>query len=240
MISQEAIKRLSTKFQTIPENIAREYLQHLFLRSFYQFEESGKILFKGGTALKIIYQSPRFSEDLDFSGFQTNTTKIENLLEKTILSISLEERIELEEAKVTTGGYLTRFKSEIAGLGIGLGLEISLRNGRKIEGEVKPVPNVYLPEYTIVVLSKKVLFTEKIQAVLGRGTPRDFFDLYFLLRAGFGKVVRDIKRREILQKLENCDNRLITSELKTFLPKSHHPTLPHFKGQLKQELEKFK
>src|SRR3989344_769926 len=240
MIWQETIKKLAIKFQTIPENIAREYFQHLFLRTFYQQDGSEKILFKGGTALRIIYGSPRFSEDLDFSGFQTNPQEIENLLETTIFAVSLEEKTELEEAKATTGGYLARIVGEIAGLKIGLGLEISLRNGRKIAGEVKTVPNVYLPEYTVVILPEKILFLEKIQALLGRGKPRDFFDLYFLLRGDFGKEIGIVDRKEILKKLEDIDNRLITSELKTFLPKSHHLILPRFKENLKSELAKFR
>ena len=240
MITEEAIKKLSIKFQSIPENIGREYFQHLFLRSFYQQAGSEKILFKGGTALRLVFDSPRFSEDLDFSGFETNQREIENLLETTLSAISLEEKIELEEAKTTTGGYLAKLKGEIAGAEIGLGLEISLRNGREIDGEVKTVPNVYLPEYTIIILPEDILFGEKIQAVLSRGKPRDFFDLYFLLRRGFGKIVKIDNRKEILKKIEDIDNRLITSELKTFLPKSHHLILPSFKKNLKQELEKFK
>lgn len=39
-------------------------------QAFYQEKEAEAILFKGGTALRLIYQSPRFSEDLDFSGFK--------------------------------------------------------------------------------------------------------------------------------------------------------------------------
>jgi predicted nucleotidyltransferase component of viral defense system len=240
MITEEEIRKLSIKSQTIPQNIGREYFQHLFLRSFYQQADSEKILFKGGTALRLVFDSPRFSEDLDFSGFKTNQREIENLLETTILAISLEEKIELKEAKTTTGGYLSRFEGQIAGLKIGLGLDISLRNGRKMIGEVKTVPNTYLPEYTIITLPEEILFEEKIQAVLTRGKPRDFFDLYFLLRRGFGKIVKIDNRKEILKKIEDIDNRLITSELKTFLPKSHHLLLPSFKKNLKQELEKFK
>ena len=239
MITEEAITKLSIKFQTIPQNIGREYFQRLFLRFFYQQVGSEKILFKGGAALRLVFGSPRFSEDLDFSGFKTNHKEIENLLETTILVISQEEKIELEEAKTTAGGYLTRLEGKIAGPKIGLGLEISLRNGREIDGEVKTIPNVYLPEYTIIILPEEILFEEKIQAVLSRGKPRDFFDLYFLLRRGFGKIVKIGNQKEILNKIEDIDNRFITSELKTFLPKSHHPLLPRFKENLKSELEKF-
>ncbi|MDI6689725.1 MAG: nucleotidyl transferase AbiEii/AbiGii toxin family protein [Actinomycetota bacterium] len=65
MITKDAIKRFATKAQTSDLNVAREYCQHLFLSYFYQQKGSEKLLFKDGTALKIIYGSPRFSEDLD-------------------------------------------------------------------------------------------------------------------------------------------------------------------------------
>ena len=68
MISEKTIKELTQKYQTTEINIIREYCQHLFLSYFYQKRKSEQIYFKGGTALRIIYNSPRFSEDLDFTG----------------------------------------------------------------------------------------------------------------------------------------------------------------------------
>ena len=47
MLSEKIILELSGKWQTTEVNVVREYLQHLFLRSFYKFEELRKILFKG-------------------------------------------------------------------------------------------------------------------------------------------------------------------------------------------------
>jgi predicted nucleotidyltransferase component of viral defense system len=40
-----------------------DYLQHLFLRH----AGRGPLTFKGGTCLRIVYGSPRYSEDLDFN-----------------------------------------------------------------------------------------------------------------------------------------------------------------------------
>ena len=67
MITQDAIKKLAIQYRTSEfPNIVREYFQHLFLSQLYRMEKADSLLFKGGTALKIIYGSPRFSEDLDF------------------------------------------------------------------------------------------------------------------------------------------------------------------------------
>ena len=48
-------------------NTLREYLQALVLRSFHESEAFQCLAFVGGTALRFLYNLPRFSEDLDFS-----------------------------------------------------------------------------------------------------------------------------------------------------------------------------
>ncbi len=48
-------------------NVLREYLQSCVLRSFHESEAFTGLSFVGGTALRFLYNLPRFSEDLDFS-----------------------------------------------------------------------------------------------------------------------------------------------------------------------------
>lgn len=48
-------------------NLLREYLQALVMRSLHESEAFQCIAFVGGTALRFLYNLPRFSEDLDFS-----------------------------------------------------------------------------------------------------------------------------------------------------------------------------
>ena len=63
MLTYERLLIIQNKFQTTTDNVHREYAQHLFLSSLYQIENSNKILFKGGTAYRLAYKSPRFSEE---------------------------------------------------------------------------------------------------------------------------------------------------------------------------------
>ena len=100
MISQSVVKKLATKFQTTEMNIQREYIQHLFLSHFYKEASTDKILFKGGTALRIIYGSPRFSEDLDFSSTIREKKQIENIVLSTLEVIEREGiETEIRESK---------------------------------------------------------------------------------------------------------------------------------------------
>lgn len=48
-------------------NLLREYLQGSILRSLHESEAARALTFVGGTALRFLYDLPRFSEDLDFS-----------------------------------------------------------------------------------------------------------------------------------------------------------------------------
>ena len=51
------------------KNLLREYLQYKILEIIFNSEFAGKLAFLGGTALRIIYDNNRFSEDLDFDNF---------------------------------------------------------------------------------------------------------------------------------------------------------------------------
>jgi predicted nucleotidyltransferase component of viral defense system len=52
--------------QRNPRGMLVEYLQHELLDSLYKNEAAGRLSFIGGTAIRILHDSPRFSEDLDF------------------------------------------------------------------------------------------------------------------------------------------------------------------------------
>lgn len=49
-----------------PENMLREYLQCKVLEIVFRHKISDKLVFIGGTAIRLIYDSQRFSEDIDF------------------------------------------------------------------------------------------------------------------------------------------------------------------------------
>lgn len=49
-----------------PRGILREYLQYIILKAIYTSKYGKHLVFLGGTCLRIVYGSARFSEDLDF------------------------------------------------------------------------------------------------------------------------------------------------------------------------------
>ena len=240
MISLETIKELSEKFQSPQANIIREYLQHLFLSHFYQKRESENILFKGGTALRIIYGSPRFSEDLDFSSKNfLNKKRIESLFIDTLSEISKENiEVELKEAKFTSGGYLGILSYNLYDFKNEIFFEVSFRKKERLKKEIITIVSDYLPSYILVYLASEEIVKEKFLAVLKRKKPRDYYDLYFILRH---PVLNKYLPKDALRKIkENLPKEEINfkRELSILLPVSHHHILKNFKDVLISEIEK--
>jgi len=238
MISRIAIEQLTKRYQTDETTIIREYFQHLFLSYFYQENDAADIYFKGGTALRLIYQSPRFSEDLDFSATMHTITPIEDAVIATLEQLSKEGiATDIEESTPTTGGYIG-----IARLGaydtiIPLHLEVSLRKGKKA-GETVSITNEYIPSYSVVQLNEKELITEKIAALFSRGKPRDFYDFYFLLRSHLIPEKNREMFEAVLQALQESNIRF-DAELNAYLPKNHHMIIRDFKATLEREIKRY-
>src|SRR3990167_10233420 len=67
MISKDQINEFSKRLAIDEFTIIREYIQVVFLSIFYSTPKSQKVYFKGGTAIRLLLKSSRFSEDLNFT-----------------------------------------------------------------------------------------------------------------------------------------------------------------------------
>src|SRR3989338_2166826 len=109
MMSKETLSALARQYQTSEfPNTAREYFQHFFLSELYKLPGAEQMLFKGGTALRIIYGSPRFSEDLDFSLLGVAERSIKEFTENLFIAVldkigQAGALVELKEASPTSG-----------------------------------------------------------------------------------------------------------------------------------------
>jgi hypothetical protein len=111
----------------------------------------------------------------------------------------------------------------------------------KAKGETALIPSEFLPPFTLIHLEAAILVREKVSALLARAKPRDFYDLYFILRSR-------LAFREVFQKDKTLKARLLEaldktrldakSELKRFLPASPQGLLEGFKSILKAEIER--
>ena len=242
MIEQRQLQKQAERQQTTLGNITREYFQHLFLLHLYQEKGSEGLLFKGGTALRIIWQSPRFSEDLDFTGIKSGMGKIESLMEATLSKIENEGvSTDIVESKKTSGGYLAIFGFKTQDYQGRVQVEISLRSARQDQGTASLIQSDLILPYTLVHLQEALLVGEKIQACLTRGKPRDFYDLYFILRSRMAFKDAFFQDKNLKNKILDIIKRTkinFKRELKEFLPVSQHMVIKDFSSILEKEIER--
>lgn len=172
--------------------IVREYLQARILES---FQESGAFTswaFVGGTALRFLYNMPRFSEDLDFSlkdvKTEDNFTNILKKAKKDFESENYDVAVKINELKNVKSSFI-KFSKLLNELG--LSPHISEAISIKIEIDTNP-PAGALFETSIIrrhILlnllhyDKSSLLAGKLHAFLTRKyvKGRDIYDLMWYL-----------------------------------------------------------
>lgn len=237
MVAQDQISKLATRYQTSDFNVMREYLQHLCLSYFYQMPQTSQIYFKGGTALRFVYHSARFSEDLDFSTNQEDIPDIEDSILEVLVKFEKENiKATLQEAKTTSGGYLSTIDFVLFGQTIPVQIEISFRE-KDNRGELVEITSDFIPPYTVVVLVKEQLIDQKMRALLARKKARDFYDLYFMLRKQLPIPDKNMIFPEVLTALGSSEISFEV-ELKQFLPRSHWAIIRDFKTTLQREIQR--
>lgn len=237
MISSDELREIANKLETVPANVHRDYLQTLFLFGFYQQKNSSLFFFKGGTALHLLFKSPRFSEDLDFSTHSYNCQLFEKLLTNSLEFIEKNGfKVDFIESKPTTGGCLAIFSAVISLTPVKIQLEVSLRNPKQMSGETALLTSLFLPPFNVQIIKEEELTAGKINALLTRAKPRDFYDLYFILRAGLKVNLSEKERTDIIKKADALKQEDLTKDLKEFLPKSHRSIIKDLPQILKNEL----
>jgi len=212
---------LSKKLQININNIVREYWEMFILDGLYSSVLGTSLIFKGGTALRLIYNSPRFSEDLDFSLFGKIKFNDFKKIMENIISKQPELSIKEIYSKKNTYFVLIKFKQEYLSQMLSLKIEISKRKlsfkeniDFKLSTASSPTTNL---RPLLKVLTLERLFKEKIDALSSRKKARDLFDIWF---------VGQLLKKEISlpkMKLRKTD---IKQELNRFLPKNYQPVIP--------------
>lgn len=245
MISHDSIRQLATQYQT-PEspNIIREYFQHVFLSELYKLPNSDRLLFKGGTALRIVYGSPRFSEDLDFSLFRIARYEVQKYVEDLFqdVLIAIERSGIVVELGMgsdrTSAGYFGEATFQMYEYPrIAVTINAIYRDG-DVRGEVDTIANDFIPTYNLIHLPKDALVEEKVFGALReRRKERDFYDCYFILRKGM--LSSDQKRRlaEFRDEIEHAAaQRDFRTELGAFLPAGQQQIIADFPRAFRDEL----
>lgn len=171
-------------------NILREYLQYKILEIIFNSKYAQDVIFLGGTALRIVYNNSRFSEDLDFDNFTLTQEQFADLANEVKKGLEL-QGYEVEIKNVFKGAY----RSYIRMPNVLFDNDMSALREEKIMIQIDTVPHVFDYKKDTKIINKfdvftqifttpiDILLSQKIYAALNRSRAkgRDFFDIVFLL-----------------------------------------------------------
>jgi predicted nucleotidyltransferase component of viral defense system len=189
MLTRKQIQLLAQRNGVPLHNEERNYIQTLFLQLLYM--QTQNFIFKGGTCLRIVYDSNRYSEDLDFNSIlgkkegYTILEKVSQNLDLFGLKCFLKDLRESDTGfgvKLSYQGPLYDGRDVTKGL---VRIDTSLR-GEDIEETstlIKPVYDDCRP-FVIKTATLDHIMAEKVRALIIRKNSRDLYDIWFLLEKG--------------------------------------------------------
>ncbi|MBM4136689.1 MAG: nucleotidyl transferase AbiEii/AbiGii toxin family protein [Nitrospira sp.] len=202
--------------------VVREFWEIMLLKGLFDSREGKFLIFKGGTALRLVYGSPRFSEDLDFSLIEDKIKgKFSLLIEKIISPYSEITITDLEEKYYTYLGEL-KITQDYLPMPFRIKIEISKRRERAYKSELAVISSTVS---TVQCLGRvallEQLYKDKITCCKERAKPKDLFDLWYICQ----KLQRPYKPETI-----SIPKKELVRELKKYLPKDFWPVIDKLKA----------
>jgi len=238
MITRNQAQTLSDKLKIDLYSVYREYVQLVVLNELFSLEKSNNLVFKGGTALRLIYASPRFSEDLDFNAnckpkeVKLIVNELIGQVKQEIPNISLKYLASL--AGLTAKLYLPL---EISAQDLTVKIDFSFRE--KISEFNKTTVKTTLPVASfalIQTMKKKEILAKKVGATLTRTKARDIYDLWWLLNTGTAwdeKLIKkklkrlgvEYEKKRLRQQISTYPKEKLPQQLNKFLPLKNRPVV---------------
>ncbi|MGV8152619.1 MAG: nucleotidyl transferase AbiEii/AbiGii toxin family protein [Candidatus Nanoarchaeia archaeon] len=176
-------------------NLVMTEKDYLITSLLYALKEVNGIYFKGGTAInKLLLNNTRLSEDLDFSVIRN--------LDEVIMDIK--ERLKgTMFNKIEKGKEVSQFTRLIVHYKLfhesgNIFIDLNQRANLLLNPEKLKVSHFYkenLSEFEINCLNKDEMIAEKLRATIERYKPRDYIDLYNLLKSGFIIDINLVKKK---------------------------------------------
>ena len=258
MLSLQEIKPFYPEhLQSYERFMIREYLQYKILEIIFDSPYESKLAFLGGTCLRIVHGSNRFSEDLDFDNFDMSTIDFSAITE--IVRTALEKLgYGVEIRTIQKGAYhcyirfpellyregLTNHKEEK------ILIQLDTESHDFVYKPDQPLLNKFDVFTQINATPGDLLLAQKFHALINRkrNKGRDFFDIVFLLgqgqtpnydylRAKIGVTTAEDLRSLIIDKCATLDMEKMAKDVRSFLfdPKDEKKILlfPKYMAQAK-------
>lgn len=177
IISEDKLRYLAGKHNFNMLYLEKDYFLTIML---YLLRDIKGLYFKGGTALnKIFFNHLRLSEDLDFTS-RVKISLIKKALEKAI-DKDIFPRFSIDNSSANFIRYHVFFRSYFEKESFII-LDINRKASMHKKPEYHKVKNFYGLKFSIHTLNIDELVAEKLRSMLLRNQPRDYFDMYFILK----------------------------------------------------------
>jgi len=246
MITEKEIYALSKKWNIDQVTVLREYIQIVFLSYLYSLKKSAHIFFKGGTAIRLLFRSFRFSEDLDFTA-ALSPDETADIFKRAVSGLKREiPEVQIENFKSKKASLVSRIKyaRPNSSYPLGIHLEVSIRE-KPLTHETSQLETLFpISPYPIIShLSAEEILSEKIRAMLKRAKGRDLFDMWFLLskevKINWGMVQKKmsfygeaVNPESLVKKISSFDEKRLFDDLAKFLPRAQRGTIQSLKSNV--------
>lgn len=225
-MDQEQLNGHIRQLKISADQILREEAEMVFLNCLANDVLGSKLIFYGGTVLRLAYDSPRFSEDVDLIQIK----KIEfSEFKKFIVKTALSNNWQIKDLKNKRQTMFALFQLSDNKLKHNFSLKIEVHKPAKKTNLDQKLMLIKSPvsflEPLLLAPSLEKLKELKLAALRGRNKARDIFDLWYiacLLREPFVLPAghRKFSRREF------------KNELQVFLPKKYYPVIDDLYEQI--------
>lgn len=240
------------------KHILREYLQHLLLKAIFSSPVASKLVFIGWTALRLLYNNQRFSEDLDFDNKDLSHDEFDELIHHCVQQLTY-RGIEAERTathKQAMHGYI-RVPHVLTQYGLAPETRLEVQEKLMIRIDTYDQGYLFTPDRSILqwfgiqsvlsVAPLSLLMAQKILTIGQRKAAkwRDYFDLVFLMSK---KVVPDYRFLEEKISITNAeavkqwlrdayqvnDTTLLHNDVKNFLFNPFDDSVKNFEVYVEQ------
>lgn len=220
MLNLSDIQKLSKKLQIAPLNIIREHVEMEVLHYLSQSDLSQQIIFYGGTALRLAYHGPRFSEDIDFMFTSSPSRGAKADLEQILQTVSqYNNGVRVEEVimKRWTLFGLLHISHEVLKHPIRIKIEISKRRERIHNKPLLLTSDTTNQEVIFRCADLNSLAALKMKAMRHRAMPRDWFDYWY--------ICHQLQQPSAQTQPLPFQKRIFANELKRWLPQNLWPMI---------------
>ena len=217
-MNQRELNNLIEKIKISKDQILQEEVEMIFLNELAKSSIGSKIIFYGGTALRLAYNSPRFSEDIDLLRIKKiKFSEFEKFIKQIIKQNQNWKLKDLKNKKQTIFALIL-IKDEKLKHNFSLKIEIHKSTKKiKMENELKIIKSITsILNPLLLVPTLKELKKLKEQALIKRKKARDIFDLWY--------ISQSLRENFIFPKKEFSEKEF-KNELQVFLPKKYYPII---------------